>query len=233
MFFAILLLLSALPLWRALDMLVWFNLNRYLVVSLFFCWSTLCIITPLSLIYRRLFVPGLTLNICFACLVYFFSNPFSTISIDNPEDRHCSLLNFSGLFYNLKDFMPSAHEDDLLIRNQICWAKKLSLSIPDNIGKHESDVYLKLVEDKLILPEIKWKSTLPFLVPIYIKVSKADPVIDVIEAQKFWNNHYTAEIADREYNFLSYPHSDYIKWEYGLFEKYWPNFVTSIEIEKP
>lgn len=230
--FATLLFLSALPLWRYLDMLAWFNLNHLFTVACFFIWSSICIILPASLIYRRIFTLGLILNVCFSFLIYFFAEPFSSDTIDLPENRHCSLLNFSGSFFHLKTILPSAHEDDLLIRNQICWARKLSISIPDDLNKHESNVYLKLIEEKLSLPEIKWRTTLPFLVPIYLKISKVDPIIDTVEAQKFWNNHYTAEIQIRDYNFLSYPHSDYIKWEYRLIEKYWSEFLDNVEITR-
>lgn len=230
--FASLLFLSALPLWRYLDMLAWFNLNGLFTVVSFFIWSSIFLILPISLIYRRVFIPGIILNICFSFLIYFFANPFSSHSVDYPEERHCSLLNFAGFFYNFKSILPSAHEDDLLIRNQICWARKLSLSIPDELSKHESSVYFKLVEEKLALPELKWKTTLPFLIPIYLKISKVDPIVDTVEAQKFWNNHYTAEIQIRDYNFMSYPHSDYIKWEYRLLEKYWAEFLDNVEITR-
>lgn len=230
--FATLLFLSAVPLWRYLDMLAWLNLNGLFTVFCFFIWSTVCLILPTSLIYRRVLIPGLILNICFSFLIYFFANPFSSHTVDHPEERHCSLLNFSGFFYNFKAVLPSAHADDLLIRNQICWARKLSLSIPDNLSKHESSVYLKLIEEKLTLPELKWKTTLPFLIPIYLKISKVDPIVDTVEAQKFWNNHYTAELQIRDYNFLSYPHSDYIKWEYRILEKYWSEFLDNVEITR-
>ena len=228
--FAMLLTLLALPIWRYLDMLPWFDINKGYSTFALCLWSCLFIILPISLIYKKFFAPALILNLCFAVLVYFFVPTLSSASLDEPEARHCSLLNYSGLFYSLKAVMPSAHEDDLLIRNQICWVRKLAQSIPEGLNKHETGVYLKLVEEKLFLPELKWKTTIPFLLPIYLKFD--DALMQTIMGQKFWNNHYTAQIQERDYNFLSYPHSDYIKWEYRLIEKYWSEFLEDLDIEE-
>ncbi|MFA5583756.1 MAG: hypothetical protein WDA09_06040 [Bacteriovoracaceae bacterium] len=228
--FAIALLIVALPLWRFIDMVAWFEIDKSYSIIALMIWSFLFLIVPISLVFKRFLVPALILNFCFAVLVYFFVPNFSSASLDSPESRHCSLLNYSGFFYPFKALMPQAHEDDLLIRNQICWARKISKSIPDGLNKHEAQVYLNLVEEKLLLPEIKWKSTLPFFIPIYLQFNETD--IPSLKAQKFWNDHYTAEIQERDYNFLSYPHSDYIKWEYGLVEKYWAKFIDGLEIEE-
>lgn len=228
--FSFLLLLLALPMWRYLDMLAWFNINKiYSTVGLCL-WSSLFLIVPISIIYKKFFTPAIILNLCFAVLVYFFVPTLSSSSLDGPEDRHCSLLNYAGFFYPLRAVMPSAHEDDLLIRNQICWVRKLTQSIPEKLNKHETGVYLKLVEEKLFLPQLKWKTSIPFLLPIYLKFD--DALMQTMMGQKFWNNHYTSQIQERDYNFLSYPHSDYIKWEYRLIEKYWSEFLEDLDIEE-
>lgn len=229
-FFAIILLMLALPLWRYLDMFTWFSINKTYFTAGFLLWSSFFLIVPISLIYKRFFAPTIMLNSCFAVLIYFFVGIFSNNSLDHPESRHCSLLNYSGFLFPLKVILPAAYEDDLHIRNQICWIRKLTLSIPSNLSKHEAPVYEKLIADKLMLPEIKWKITLPFTIPLYMK--NLHPELDLISLQKFWDDHYTAEIKDREYNFLSYPHSDYIRWEYGFLEVKWRELLDSVEVKE-
>lgn len=133
----------------------------------------------------------------------------------------------------MRSIVPAAHEDDLMIRNQICWARKISKTLPQDIQKDDLPAYQAFINDKLTLPNIKWKTTLPFFLPIFFTINQIDPLMDTTLAQKFWNEHYTAEVQSRDYNFLSFPHSDYIKWEYRFLEKYWPDFVENIEIINP
>lgn len=230
LFFSILLLIMALPIWRFVDMASWVDIDKIYHVTVLFIWSTLFILLPIALVYRRFLIPGLAFNLCFAVIVLIFFPVFSTHSLDTPESRHCPIISYSGFFYPFKSILPAAHEDDILIRNQICWLRKLSKSIPENLNKHEMIIYKDLIEQKLFLPEVKWKSSLPFLLPIYLKFAESG--VNALEAQKFWNGHFTAEVKDRDYNFLSYPHSDYIKLEYGLVEKYWGGFLDEVEIEK-
>lgn len=225
---AIMLLMMALPIWRYLDMTVWLKIGKLYYTAFLFSWSALFLILPISLVFRRFFIPGIILNICFAIIVQIFAPVYSSHSLDEPEARHCSLLNYAGLFYSLKEIMPAAHEDDLLIRNQTCWLKKLEQSIPENLSKHEIPVYQEIIEKKLFRPEVKWKTNLPFLIPIYFHFGDG---LVIVEAQKFWNAHYTAEVSSRDYNFLSYPHADYIKWEYGFIEKYLSEFLDELEID--
>lgn len=216
------LLFLAIPVWRLLDMATWLNMDRYYITLSLLVWSSLFLVVPFSLIYRRFFIPGNILNVCFAILVQLFSGVYSSHSMDLPEARHCSLLNFSGFFYTFKNKLPAAHNDDLMIRNQICWLRKLEKSIPQKLTKHETRVYQELVEKKLSLPEIKWKNNLPFIIAIYQHFT--DQNMFIIEGQKFWATRYKDEVNQREYNFLSFPHSSYIKWEYELVERY----LTSI-----
>lgn len=230
LFIALALLMFTLPTWRFIDMVAWVDINKTYLVVLLFAWSTSFLIIPISLVYKRFFIPGTVLNLCFTILAQFFLPEFSSHTQDQPEARHCSLLHYSGFFYSIKSILPSAHEDDLMIRNQICWMRKLEKSVPDQLTKHEVNIYRSLIEEKLFLPEVKWKTSLPFLIPIYLHFS--DLGLEYLEAQKFWNNHYTAEVRNRDYNFLSYPHSSYIKWEYGLVEKYWAGFLDNVEITR-
>lgn len=233
LFFAILLLLTALPLWRYLDILGWFPVGNLITAIFFFIWGTFCLVLPLALINRKLLIPSLLINLVLAWIINSFHLPYSQASYDEPEARHCSLINFAGLIYPMRSIVPAAHEDDLMIRNQICWARKISKTLPQDIQKDDLPAYQAFINDKLTLPNIKWKTTLPFFLPIFFTINQIDPLMDTTLAQKFWNEHYTAEVQSRDYNFLSFPHSDYIKWEYRFLEKYWPDFVENIEIINP
>lgn len=234
--FAIILLLLALPFWRFADMVaivspfeIGITLALTLVFAIFFA-------IPLKLLVEKMQVYWVLIQIAVMAILFYLSGPLSKMATTNPDFNHCGQLTYTGFFYHFKNFLTDAHKDDLEARNQLCWVRKMITKVPQNFADaNEVEVYTKLVQDKLFKPEIKYRAALPLIAILYVRIYTAWGDMaggkKVYDSLHFWITHYTEEISLREYSAWNWPHSDYIKWEYGLVEKNWQNLVDSIVVE--
>jgi hypothetical protein len=237
--FAVALFLMALPLWRLMDTLVWIWPGQYLYAIVFFLWGLFFITLPLWLLKPRL-LPLISLVIIISLsLLSWGTGPLSDQATLKPDLNHCGRMTFTGLLYPIHTVTTQALADDLEVRNQICWVRKMTSRMPRSFDSvEERDAYLYLVQEKLLRPEFKYRATLPMIAVLNAmalsRVNDNEVIFNgerFIEGLKFWINQYTVEISAREYNFWDWPYSQYIKFEYGLIEKNWEKIINSLVIE--
>lgn len=240
MIFAIILFLAALPMWRFMDILAWLWPSHILYGASFFAWGLVFITLPLWLIISKKAVPLISLIIFISLGILSWSTgPISDQTTKHPELNHCGLTTYTGIFYPLHNFTTQAHADDLEVRNQLCWVQKMASRVPRSFDSvEERNDYLKLIRDKLLSPEYKYRASLPMIAYLHgVIISRLNDQNVIfegslfVESQKFWIDQYTVEISTREYPWWDWPHSSYIKFEYGLIERNWEAIIQGISIQ--
>jgi len=235
--FSFFLLLSSFPFWRWLDYLA-ISLPFYWPLSLgFTLWFAIFLATPLKLLIPKIktfILVGLVIGFA---LIATNINPYSTKSSDDPTLNHCGSLTFTGFFYPLRIVLGEASKDDLESRNQMCWLRKLISEVPDTFNTEaETDLFTKKLEEKLLNPEMKYRSTLPLIAALYLTVNTSTKNVfrpkKVYDSLHLWISHYTDEISERDYSAWNIPISSYLKWEYGLIEKNWQKLIDHLVIEE-
>lgn len=241
--FAIPLLIMALPLWRYMDILSWVWPNSLLYSVTLFFWGAIFIAIPAILIRPKLKLYLLLLALLPLSFLSWHLTPLSGNEIGEPEALHCGALTYTGIFYHLRVLATYAHQDDLEARNQLCWIKKMIQKVPSRLASQtETHEYLKIVQDNLLKPRNKFRSSLPLVALLFGNVlssydgdkklfDNADSGTFFVEGLQFWIDQYTVEISSRTYPIWNWPHSSYIQYEYGLIEKNWEDIVQGLRAE--
>ncbi len=236
-FFAIVLLLLALPFWRFADMVAIASPFEWPLPFVLTLWFAVFLAIPLKLLVQKVH-PLLLISLIgiFAAFAY-WTSPLSKMATDDPNHNHCGGLTYTGVFYPIRTILSDAHHDDLEARNQMCWVRKMISKVPpkfDTLDEVES--YSYFIREKLLRPEIKYRVALPLIGILYFTINtSAGNVVGVkqiYDSLHFWIDHYTEEIGQRDYSVWNWPHSDYIQFEYGLVERNWQEFIDSIVIEE-
>jgi hypothetical protein len=234
--FSIFLLIASVPFWRLLDYLgVSLPFEWPLSLGLIF-WFAVFIAIPIKLLIpkiKTIMIVGLVLIFAFFA---FNIRPYSNHDSIDSNLSHCSIHTFTGFAYPLRIILSEASRDDLEARNQMCWMRKLISEVPTQFQSEvDADTYTKNIESTLLSPELKYRSTLPLIAALYIKINTSTKDVirmkEVYDSLHLWINHYTDEISERDYGTSSFPFSYYLKWEYGLIEKNWQKFVDNLLIE--
>ena len=236
-FFAIVLLLLALPFWRFADMVAILSPIDWPFTFALTVWFAAFIAIPLKLLVSKAQTLLLISLIGILAAFTYWSSPLSKMATDDPTHDHCGSLTYTGVFYPIRTMLSDAHHDDLEARNQLCWVRKMISRVPpkfDNLDEIES--YSFLIREKLLKPEIKYRATLPLIGILYFTINTSAGnmvgVKQIYDSLHFWIDHYTEEIGQREYSLWNWPHSDYIRFEYGMVERNWQEFIDSIVIEE-
>lgn len=236
MVFAIFFLMLALPFWRFTDLVAIISPLPIFLTFALSGWFALFITIPAKLILVKLKTWWLIGSIILWGVLIQFTGPLSKMATKEPDHNHCGSLTYTGFFYPLRNIVTEAHRDDLEARNQLCWVRKMISRVPKKFDQdQEVQTYVKLIEERLFLPELKFRVSLPLIALLYGRIYSSQ--VDVVDVKKiyesvhFWIEHYTEEISLREYSFWNWPHSDYIKWEYGLIERNWQQLVDNLVIE--
>ncbi len=236
-FFAVILLSLALPAWRLSDLVTVlspFKLPIAFMVTFIFL---LFVLVPLKLL-----IPKIKNYILVGAFIVFgilslSVDSFSKMATKDSNFNHCGHLTYTGTFYPIRKILTDAHRDDLEARNQMCWVRKLISRVPAEGFDRDEDVvnYTKLIEARLLEPEIKYRSSLPIIAVLYFEISVASRrsnfASNIANSLHFWINHYTDEISNRDYSVWNWPHSSLIKFEYGLIEKNWEALINSMVLE--
>lgn len=231
--FAIFLLILALPFWRFIDMIAIASPFEWPLTLAMFIWSGIFIAIPLKLYKQNTKVWMLFLLMFGVGALTYWSSPLSRMATENPDFNHCGQMTYTGMFYPVASILTDAYRDDLEARNQMCWVRKMVSRVPE---KYELGPYMKIVHEKLLKPQIKYRATLPLIAVLMVKINfgsnEANAPVNVYESLHFWITQYTEEISSREYRPWNWPHSSYIKFEYGLVEKNWQKVIDGIVLEK-
>lgn len=231
--FAGVLLLLSLPVWRYIDLVAIASPVEFFLTLALVLWFSLFLLVPLKL-FRPQTKPliFLLLFLCFGSLAW-TTAPVSKMATDDPTFNHCGSLTFTAAFYPLRTILTDAYHDDLEARNQMCWIRKMITRVSTDLDSDdERETYSRLVQDKLLRPEIKYRASLPLIAFLYFKINSSGANItsakNIYDSFHFWIQHYTEEISNRQYAWWNWPHSNYIRFEYGLVEKNWQYFVDGI-----
>lgn len=232
LFFALILLLLALPFWRFIDMIAIASPFEWPLTLAMFVWSGIFLAIPLKLIKQNVKVWLLFLIMFGVASLTYWSSPLSRMATENPDFNHCGQMTFTGMFYPAASLLTDAYRDDLEARNQMCWVRKMISRVPE---KYELGPYMKIVHERLMKPQIKFSSTLPLIAwlmgKININSQESNAPLNIYDSVKFWKEQYTEEISSRNYPAWNWPHSVYIKFEYGLIEKNWQKFIDGLVLE--
>lgn len=232
--FAIVLLLLALPFWRYIDFMVIFSPFEIFTTFGLIIWFAIFIAIPIKLINPQIKTLILVLAILIFGGLAYWIKPLSGMATVDPKFNHCGQLTYTGMFYPLRNILSEAHLDDLEVRNQMCWLRKMVSKVPERItDAQELATYNNLITDKLMRPEYKFRASLPLIAMLNLQINLASG-FDLgpkylYDSIHFWLNQYTVEISARQYSAWSWPHSKYIQFEYGLIEKNWESLVDAIQ----
>lgn len=232
--FAIILFLLALPLWRYMDMMVWVWPSQIGHALSFFLWSLIFLILPLTLVLPKKH-PLIFVGLIAPLSIFAYSwGPLSNMATKDSLHGHCGYLTYTGFFYPIHNIVMEAHSDDLEIRNQFCWIRKMIERLPAKFeNDHELATYVNLTRDKLLSAPVKYKASLPLIALLHGKLFGFSTFKDskmFVDSLDFWLEQYTEEIGVREYPIWNMPHGRYIKLEYGIIEKNWRDLIDGIEI---
>lgn len=237
-FFAIPLLVLFLPMWRFVDMLAFTFPHDHTLGVLIALTSFSFVALPVRLIRKRthwvfLIAAPLLLGLLASSL-----GALSPMATEDPEFNHCGRLTYTGFIYPARGFLSSAHQDDLEIRNQICWVRKMVVRmLPEFSSETEYMTYSKLVRTKLSKPERKYRVTLPLIGLLYGQIIHRWDRFNIplvknihtgklfLEEMEFWTREYTEEVSGRDYGWWDWTHGNYIKWEYGFIEENWQGLL--------
>jgi hypothetical protein len=238
--FLILPLLAFIPVWRYLDFIHWIWASPMFYSFLFFLTGLLCISLPLLTFHLKK-ASLITLSVIMLMSgIYYSGDPFSKNETSTPDTNHCGFLTYTATFYPLINWVTPSHADDLEIRNQLCWIRKIINETPSKIDS-SSDLSMQLnhVEQKLLNTDNKYRASLPLIGLLNLIVlskysdfsqntSETNGKI-FFETLKFWQDQYTYEIHSKSYPWWDIPHGPYIKWEYGLIERNWDVIIDFIK----
>lgn len=230
--FIALLLLLALPVWRLMDLSAVIWPNPWIFTGLMCLWSAIYVLLPMKLIrpktqFRLRIIPFLLV-----ITLAYFSGPLSTKATLEPAGSHCGWMTYTGFFYRAKDMVSNAHTDDLEVRNQMCWVRKLIQKVPERIPNDDFDQHIEHLKFRLLKPATKYRAVLPgilFLTGLTITagMDKENSLHRIKAGHRFatsmelWSKQYSEEISGRVYDWYEWPHSVLIQFEYGLIEKNW------------
>lgn len=230
--FAVLLLFLSFPFWRLQDWAVVILPFPSLITSLMVIWSGIFVSFPLLLLWSKMKGwMGLLIMLMVGVAVW-FSGPLSNQATLEPSLNHCGRLTYTGFFYPARNFLSSAHIDDLEARNQMCWMIKMIKKVPDSIAADELPMQLHLLKTKLMKPQLKFRATLPWLMLLVSRYFTAtetsnNPIEKYQDSRlfvdnfKFWSQAYNESVSARSYSWYEWPHSVWIKAEYGFIEENW------------
>ena len=234
--FAGILLFLAIPFWRFGDVLAIIAPFDWPLAMALMIWFAVFIAIPAKLIFPKIktyyLIPSI---LSFGSLVWWMG-PLSNQATLHPELNHCGSITYTGLTYPMRKLLSEAHRDDLEVRNQMCWVRKMISKVPQRFDSMEDlEAYSNLIREKLLRPEIKYRAALPMIAVLYFTINTSSVEVvrvkEIYDSLHFWRDQYTEEISLREYSLWNWPHSDYIKFEYGLIEKNWEKLIESIVVE--
>jgi hypothetical protein len=227
--FAVFLFCLFLPLWRLADYVVILSPNNFLYAATLTLLVSAFILLPLYLLmrFKRWFIP-FAAGALFT-LAYFI-NPLSSQTTLHPELNHCGDFTYTGFLYPIHDYLNDSNTDDLLIRNQLCWVRKMVKKIPP---ESIEGAYLIQTHKKLMLPKDKFQVTLPLIAILHGELAfKSNNPKFLYDSLQFWKEHYTLQLKNKEYHWWDWPLSSWMKFEYGLIENNWESIVDNIRVEE-
>lgn len=224
-------------------MLVFLYPQDVLFGILFTLITALTLGLPLRLLKPQIKPLYIFLGILQLGLLSWFVGSLSPMATKNSEFNHCGIMTYTGTFYSIRAITTYAHRDDLEIRNQLCWVRKMITRLPSRFEADiEYETYKKIIDQNLILPPNKFRTSLPLIAFLQgfmlAKLEMNNNPIKHIQSGKmffdsvqFWRHQYTYEIKDRDYPWWNWPHSDYIRFEYGLVESNWEKIIDGFVID--
>ena len=226
--FSGILLLSSLPAWRLLD---WANVtvpSVYVSTTLLFLWGLIFIFVPAVMLFPKTKIKFALLILLMFTSMAWFTGPLSSMASLAPEASHCGATSFTGFLYPVRKLLSDSYQDDLEARNQLCWITKMIRDVPFPIPAEELADQLNLMKFKLQKPQRKYRVCLPWITVLVGKylASSLDNMSGgkiFLESFSYWPPFYSEEISQRNYSWYDWPHSAFIKVEYGLIEKNWEN----------
>ncbi|HXH30936.1 MAG TPA: hypothetical protein VNJ01_09005 [Bacteriovoracaceae bacterium] len=236
LFFVVLLLILALPVWRFIDLTVIIWPHPVLLSIFQTLWASIFLALPVKLLKPSLPPLRLLITLGVLSLGFWYAGPLSDMATIRPEFSHCGRLTYTGFIYPARSLLSDTHQDDLEARNQLCWVRKMVLRLPMKFDStQEFEDFEKLIQQKLLKPEIKYRVSLPLIAVLYGSIGMTLGEIKgghtFVKSLHFWREQYTVEISGRDYSVWNWPHSSYMKFEYGLVERNWENLIESMVIE--
>jgi hypothetical protein len=241
-FFALVLLLFFFPLWRNADLVVIFSPWDWPVILTLTGTFAIFLGVPTKLLIPKIRIQLLMIGIFLFGTSAYYLPAVSNMTTKGPGLKHCGALTWAGTFYPIRNILPEAYIDDIEARNQMCWLRKMIKRVPSDLDSPvELAQYINLTREKLLAPEMKYRAVLPLIALLHFNILKNfESNINLsgpnegeifVESLHFWQNQYTILISEREYGVASFPHSEWVKFEYGLIERNWDAILEGLKFE--
>jgi hypothetical protein len=150
--FAGILLFLAIPFWRFADMVGIISPFEWPLTIALMIWFAAFIVIPAKLIFPQTKTYILVLAILSFGSLGWWTGPVSNQGTLHPELNHCGPLTYTGMFYPARGLLSEAHHDDLDVRNQMCWIRKMISKVPVKFDTiEEMEAYSKLEINSSVL----------------------------------------------------------------------------------
>jgi hypothetical protein len=238
---ATILLILAVPVWRSFDWIAIIWPHNYAMASILGLWSAIFLCLPIKLIRPKIHPLLMMLPFLIFWTGAMLSHPLSKMSTNDYRHNHCGRFTFTGIFYPLSPVLSDAFRDDLEARNQMCWVRKMISRVPDAFDSHEEvNLYLDLIQKRLLAPEYKYRVALPLVLILlgkslhswnttYGPIEQVQGGMMLAKGIPYWTDQYNHEISLRKYSWANWPHSALIQFEYGIIEKNWEKIQIMVE----
>src|SRR5665647_1086291 len=155
-------LLFALMIWRLMDWVVILWPHPLMYVLIMVISSMVLVALPIRLFRPRTHFGWYLGIFVFFGVISWWAGPFSRMATKGHEHVHCGRATYSGFFYPIKDYMFNAFQDDLDVRNQLCWIRKMIIKVPTSFTTDEDlRNYYNLIAARLKKPDHKYRVALP------------------------------------------------------------------------
>ena len=238
---ASLLLLLALPVWRIFDWVGIIWPSTFALASMLGLWSVIFLCLPIKLFRPKTHPALMMLPFIFFWVGAIVTEPLSKMATNDDRHTHCGRFTYAGMLYPLSAALSESFQDDLEARNQMCWVRKMITKVPEKFDSHEEvNLYLDLIQKRLLKPEHKYRVTLPFIIIFlgkalqswnmtYGSVEQFQGGMMLVKGIPFWTDLYNHEISLRKYSWWNWPHSALIQFEYGIIETNWEKLQITVQ----
>lgn len=240
-FLASILLLIAIPVWRMFDWIAIIWPETYALASITGLWAAVFLCLPLKLLRPKIHPLWMMLPFIIFWGGSILTDPLSEMATNDDRHTHCGRFTYTGMFYPLSSILSDSFKDDLEARNQMCWLRKMIARVPEKFDSHQDvNLYLDLVQKRLLRPEHKYRVTLPFVLLFlgktlqswnmtYGPVEQFQGGMMLVKGIPYWTELYNDEISLRKYSWWNWPHSALIQFEYGIIESNWEELQITVQ----
>jgi hypothetical protein len=199
----------------------------FLILLLLWCFFFLAL--PLKILRPRTPVYWYLIIFLSVGFLATFFPPLSSKATTSSDHTHCGALTYAGALHPIKAYLSPPHQEDLEVRNQLCWLRKLILLVPSNFEREvELEQYQKIIRPRLNSPQRKFTVSSPWVLTLTTKTifswNSSSPYDKFIKGKLLvqnlfhWERTYKDRISEEVHLWWAWPQSFFVRFEYGNLE---------------